>query len=203
MCGPVPTRTLPGLFGRHDDGDGDQHTTKKKSRFALSSMVKAGTKSQIGRLRFEHMTNVREGVNEREFSCDYEANTGDVSQLQFRVDELSKDPSDKKTRKHRDDWLHALNLAVTKRHMAGKARRRAVALLTNQLEREKDAFGDLPTVVDPSSFFEFGFSRDERLWQDHPLMSSDRELREGKKTFCLEAQFTDVDALPLRRPALL
>mmetsp|Transcript_20575 Transcript_20575/g.49836 ORF Transcript_20575/g.49836 Transcript_20575/m.49836 type:complete len:748 (-) Transcript_20575:390-2633(-) len=176
------------------------NVVQKKKRFGLSSLVMSGLK-KIGRLKLENLSNVRAGVNDRELQADFRSSNGDHTQIVFRVDNKDPDPSGKpglvmgeKTLAMRDEWLHALNLGVTKRLMAGKARRRAVAMLTDQAEREKTEYGDWNTIVDPSNFHEFGFSRVDRVWKDHPLMSSDKELREGK-LMAMEVQFTEVDCI--------
>ncbi|KAJ1477554.1 C2 domain-containing protein [Baffinella frigidus] len=122
------------------------NVVQKKKRFGLSSLVMSGLK-KIGRLKLENLSNVRAGVNDRELQADFRSSNGDHTQIVFRVDNQHPDPSGKstlivfrvdnkdpdpsgkpglvmgeKTLAMRDEWLHALNLGVTKRLMAGKAR---------------------------------------------------------------------------------
>mmetsp|Transcript_38465 Transcript_38465/g.78838 ORF Transcript_38465/g.78838 Transcript_38465/m.78838 type:complete len:725 (+) Transcript_38465:213-2387(+) len=166
---------------RTEEQQAKQDSAKKRHLSLLR-----GKQAKMGRLGLERMTNVREGLIEFEILIDFYPDSEDVVRtLHFKADDQAD----------AERWLNVLNLAVSRRIMAGKARRRLCAILNDEQARPRNAVGEEMSQLDPSTFVDFGFSRVPRIWDKHPFKRTDKKMQNGKVAF--EMQCTDSDAVSI------
>mmetsp|Transcript_16354 Transcript_16354/g.39216 ORF Transcript_16354/g.39216 Transcript_16354/m.39216 type:complete len:724 (+) Transcript_16354:141-2312(+) len=165
--------------GHKSPEEEEEEQRHKKKRLGLLR----GKNAKMGRLPFDRMDHVREGENELEILVDFLPEHENV----IRTLHLKADDTEQQIQ-----WLNVMNLAVSRRIMAGKARRRLCAILEDQQSRPRNTMGEELAVLDPSTFVDFGFSRVPRMWLEHPFKRTDRKMQSNKVAF--EMQCTDSDA---------
>jgi len=144
---------------------------------------------EAGEMLLEHITLVRPGERPNELRFDWK----DPNRAKNSPREVTLRAADDK---ERDDWLSVLNLFVCRRFMIAKALLRTQGILTGLLPRPRSPVGDNLSIIDPSTYLDFGFSRVARAWNQHPLKRSDPKLKQGYP-IAFECQFSDSDIVAI------